>query len=57
EIEADESGIEGILNRLERHRNSSFGRGFGEKGDCIQSDNDKDKEKWEHRTTADGVSK
>jgi hypothetical protein len=57
EIEAEESGIEGILNRLEKHRNNSFGRGFGEKEDCISSDNDKDKEKWEHRTTADGVSK
>jgi hypothetical protein len=45
EIEAEESGIEGILNRLEKHRNSSFGRGFGEKEDCISSDNDKDKEK------------
>ncbi|KAK2428725.1 protein PTST, chloroplastic [Trifolium repens] len=56
EIEAEESGIEGILNRLEKHRNSSFGRGFGEKEDCISSDNDKDKEKWEHRTTADGVA-
>ncbi|CAJ2647836.1 unnamed protein product [Trifolium pratense] len=56
EIEAEESGIEGILNRLEKHRNSSFGRGFGEKEDCISSDNDKDKEKWEHRTTTDGVA-
>ncbi|WJX62412.1 hypothetical protein P8452_47411 [Trifolium repens] len=56
EIEAEESGIEGILNRLEKHRNNSFGRGFGEKEDCISSDNDKDKEKWEHRTTAEGVA-
>ncbi|KAL5100356.1 hypothetical protein RYX36_004683 [Vicia faba] len=58
EIVVEESGIEGILNRLEKHRNSSFGRGFGEK-DVISPDNnnkDKDEDKWDHRTPMDGVA-
>ncbi|XP_058777244.1 protein PTST homolog 2, chloroplastic [Vicia villosa] len=56
EIEVEESGIEGILNRLEKHRNNSFGRRFGEKEDVISSNNNKDKEKWDHRTTIDGAA-
>jgi hypothetical protein len=57
DIEAEESGIEGILNRLEKYRNSSFGLGFGEKEVGFSSDNKKDKEERDHRTIKDGVSK
>ncbi|XP_012568263.1 protein PTST homolog 2, chloroplastic isoform X2 [Cicer arietinum] len=56
EVEVEESGIEGILNRLEKHRNSSFGRGFGEKEDGISPDNKKDKKELDYRTTTDGVA-
>lgn len=56
EIEAEESGIEGILNRLEKYRNSSFGGGFGEKEVGVSSDNKKDKEEWDHGTTNGEVS-
>ncbi|KAI5437631.1 protein PTST homolog 2, chloroplastic isoform X1 [Lathyrus oleraceus] len=57
EIVVEESGIEGILNRLEKHRNSSFGREFGEKEDVISPNNNiKDKDKRDHRTTMDGVA-
>lgn len=57
EVVVEESGIEGILNRLEKHRNSSFGREFGEKEDVISPNNNiKDKDKRDHTTTMDGVS-
>lgn len=56
DIEAEESGIEGILNRLEKYRNSSFGLGFGEKEVGFSSDNKKDKEERDHRTIKDGVA-
>lgn len=40
----DDSGIEGILNRLEKERNTNFGFGLREKGNtaCVQSDGRKD---------------
>ncbi|RDY05217.1 Protein PTST, chloroplastic, partial [Mucuna pruriens] len=58
EIKADESGIDGILNRLEKQRNSSLGLGFIEKGDGISSTNneDKDEDESDHRTTTDGIA-
>lgn len=56
-IEAQESGIEGILNRLEKQRSSFLGLGFGEKEDSISSNNNEDKEERDLKTTTDAVSK
>lgn len=56
EIEAQESGIEGILNRLEKERNRTLGLGFREK-DIISSGNNEDKDNSHHRSTTDSVSK
>ncbi|XP_061351953.1 protein PTST homolog 2, chloroplastic [Gastrolobium bilobum] len=56
ELEAEESGIEGILNRLEKERSSSFGLGFREKEVSISSEKNEDKDEWDHRTTTDTVS-
>ncbi|TKY69737.1 PTST protein [Spatholobus suberectus] len=56
EIEADESGIEGILNRLEKQRSSFLGLGFIEKEDSISSKNNEDKDDWDHRTTTDAIA-
>ncbi|CAL0318285.1 unnamed protein product [Lupinus luteus] len=55
EIKAGQSGIEGILNRLEIERNSSFGLEFREKEDCMSSENHVDKDQWDHRTTMAAV--
>ena len=57
EIEGEESGIEGILNRLEKERSNSFGLGFREKEESFSSENNEDEDKWDHRTTADAVRK
>ncbi|KAK7274713.1 hypothetical protein RIF29_15810 [Crotalaria pallida] len=48
EIEAGESGIEGILNRLEKERNSSFGLEFREKEDSMSSENHEDKDERDY---------
>ncbi|KAK7307145.1 hypothetical protein VNO77_39956 [Canavalia gladiata] len=56
EIEAEESGVEGILNRLEKQRSSSFGLGFREKEDSVSFKNNEDTDEWEHRTTKDEVA-
>ncbi|XP_027361317.1 protein PTST homolog 2, chloroplastic [Abrus precatorius] len=56
EIEAEESGIEGILNRLEKQRNSSFGLGLREKEGNVSFENNEDKDEWDHRATADAVA-
>ncbi|KAJ1386019.1 Immunoglobulin-like fold [Sesbania bispinosa] len=56
EIKAEESGIEGILNRLEKERSNSFGHGFGEKEDSIFTENNEDKDEWDHGTTTDAVA-
>ncbi|XP_019462070.1 PREDICTED: uncharacterized protein LOC109361173 isoform X2 [Lupinus angustifolius] len=55
EIEAGQSGIEGILNRLENERNSSFGLEFREKEDSMSSENHVHKDQWDHRTTMAAV--
>lgn len=55
-IEAGESGIEGILNRLEKERNSSFGLEFRDKEDSMSSENNEDKDQWDHRTTMNTVA-
>ncbi|KAE9605494.1 hypothetical protein Lal_00025015 [Lupinus albus] len=55
EIEAGQSGIEGILNRLENERNNSFGLEFREKEDSMPSENNVDKDQWDHRTTMAAV--
>ncbi|KAI4328374.1 hypothetical protein L6164_020731 [Bauhinia variegata] len=44
ELKVEESGIEGILNRLEKERNNSLGLGFRD-----------DKNEWQYRTTADAT--
>ncbi|XP_025654528.1 protein PTST homolog 2, chloroplastic isoform X2 [Arachis hypogaea] len=43
DIEVEESGIEGILNRLERQRSNSFGLGLTEKDESDPSRNSEDK--------------
>ncbi|KAE9615543.1 hypothetical protein Lalb_Chr04g0256401 [Lupinus albus] len=53
DIEAGESGIEGILNRLKKERNSSYGLEFREKEDTVSSENNEDKD---HRTTMEAVN-
>lgn len=57
EFEAEESGIEGILNRLEKYRSNSFGSGFRGKEDSTSSENNEDRDEWDHRTPANAVSK
>lgn len=57
EKEAEESGIEGILNRLEKERNSSFGLGSKEKEDSISSGNNEDENNSHHRSIEYSVSK
>ncbi|KAH1264476.1 Protein PTST 2, chloroplastic [Glycine max] len=52
DIEAGESGIEGILSRLEKQRNRSFGLDL----DNISFENNEDKDEWDHRTTTDAVA-
>ncbi|CAJ1931679.1 unnamed protein product [Sphenostylis stenocarpa] len=53
EIEADnESGIEGILNRLEKQRSRSFGFVV----DTISSINSEEKNEWDHRTATDAMT-
>ncbi|XP_014520027.1 uncharacterized protein LOC106777040 isoform X1 [Vigna radiata var. radiata] len=53
EIIADsESGIVGILNRLEKQRSRSFGLGV----DSISSENNEDKDEWDHRTAMDAIA-
>ncbi|XP_057755850.1 protein PTST homolog 2, chloroplastic-like isoform X1 [Arachis stenosperma] len=44
DIEVEESGIEGILNRLERQRSNSFGLGLTEKDESDPSRNSEDKD-------------
>jgi len=52
-IEAGKSGIEGILSRLEKQRNRSFGLDL----DNVSFENNEDKDEWDPRTTTDTVSK
>ncbi|XP_017439883.1 protein PTST homolog 2, chloroplastic isoform X2 [Vigna angularis] len=53
EVIADnESGIAGILNRLEKQRSRSFGLGV----DSISSENNEDKDEWDHRTAVDAIA-
>ncbi|XP_027914144.1 protein PTST homolog 2, chloroplastic [Vigna unguiculata] len=53
EIEADnESGIAGILNRLEKQRSRSFGLGV----DNISPENNEDGDEWDHRTAVDAIA-
>ncbi|MED6206696.1 hypothetical protein PIB30_029309 [Stylosanthes scabra] len=56
ETEVEESGIEGILNRLEKQRSDSFGLGLREKEESDPSTNSEDKDGWDHKTTADEVA-
>ncbi|KAK7407331.1 hypothetical protein VNO78_09160 [Psophocarpus tetragonolobus] len=56
EIEAGESGIEGILNRLEKQRSSFLGVDFREREDSTSSKNDEDKEEWDQRTTTNAIT-
>ncbi|KAK7309559.1 hypothetical protein RJT34_06385 [Clitoria ternatea] len=56
EIEAEESGIEGILNRLEKQRNSFLGLSSREKQDSSFSENNEGKDEWDHKTTTDAVA-
>ncbi|XP_057448338.1 protein PTST homolog 2, chloroplastic isoform X2 [Lotus japonicus] len=55
EFEAEESGIEGILNRLEKYRSNSFGSGFRGKEDSTSSENNEDRDEWDHRTPTNAV--
>jgi len=52
-----ESGIEGILNRLEKERNSTLGLGLREKEDRVSSGNSEVKDDNRHRSTTVSVSK
>ncbi|MED6128808.1 hypothetical protein PIB30_101514, partial [Stylosanthes scabra] len=56
ETEVEESGIEGILNRLEKQRSDSFGLGLREKDESGPSTNSEDKDGRDHKTTADEVA-
>nr|KYP60254.1 5'-AMP-activated protein kinase subunit beta-2 [Cajanus cajan] len=55
-IETGESGIEGILNRLEKQRNSVLGLGLIEKEDGVFSESNEDKDEWDHRTTMNALA-
>ncbi|KAJ7953742.1 5'-AMP-activated protein kinase-related [Quillaja saponaria] len=45
----DESGIEGILNRLERHRNVTLGLGLGKTGNNIPFPSNGEEDEWHYR--------
>ncbi|KAH1259962.1 hypothetical protein AAZX31_02G021300 [Glycine max] len=51
-IEAGKSGIEGILSRLEKQRNRSFGLDL----DNVSFENNEDKDEWDPRTTTDTMA-
>jgi len=51
----DESGIEGILNRLEKQRNLTFGVGLKEKGNGAQFPINRGKDDWQPGTLLDTV--
>ncbi|KAL2349308.1 hypothetical protein Fmac_003308 [Flemingia macrophylla] len=55
-IRADQSGIEGILNRLEKQRSSVLGVGFIEKEDNVSSENNGDNDELDHRTRLNAVA-
>ncbi|XP_068468035.1 protein PTST homolog 2, chloroplastic isoform X1 [Phaseolus vulgaris] len=52
EAKKNESGIAGILNRLEKQRCRSFGLDL----DSISSENNEDRDEWDHRTTMDAIA-
>lgn len=50
-----ESGIEGILNRLEKQRNMTFGIKLKQKGNDIRLESDHGKDDWHSGTSMDTV--
>ncbi|XP_020217900.1 protein PTST homolog 2, chloroplastic isoform X2 [Cajanus cajan] len=55
-IETGESGIKGILNRLEKQRNSVFGLDLIEKEDDVFSESNEDKDERDHRTAMNALA-
>ncbi|KAI9111839.1 hypothetical protein K1719_017529 [Acacia pycnantha] len=52
----EQSGIEGILNRLEKERNSVLGLGFRHTEDNVSPGDSEDKEESHHRSTINTVA-
>ena len=53
---ADDSGIEGILSRLEKERNINFGFALRDKENTTQLQSDHEKDDWLAGTSKDVVS-
>ncbi|XP_054808221.1 protein PTST homolog 2, chloroplastic isoform X2 [Prosopis cineraria] len=53
---AEQSGIEGILNRLEKERNSALGLGFRHKEDNVSPGDSEDRDESHNRSTINSVA-